>query len=400
MICESDAEVSTSKTQPTIPFAVMPGPGLTSTRLEISDSIDWHESDPRELSIDPGKLSDAVALAQARGAIAQLCIIRHGKLVLQHNFGCDERSLFWIFSASKPYIAALIYVLADRGLLSLDDPISLHWPEFAGRGKGAITVRHVLQHRTGLSPVAFPFSELFSFVNWKRSVRRIENAERHWPAGAVPAYLPLDYGFILGELVHRITGKRVDKVLVTEILQRLDARDTYLGLPASEWRRHVPIVATGQRNFILQALINRIFTRQAVIPAAGISTTASDLARFYFMLLRSGSFDNARILSASVIEEARVPSSDGEMGRTANLYIRWSNGFQLGGPRVDPTSISPFGRLSSPRAFGHNGSNCCIGWADPDRDLVFAYLTNRLSNRNEAASHLAAVADAVLSACS
>ena len=71
----------------------------------------------------------------------------------------------------------------------------------------------------------------------------------------------------------------------------------------------------------------------------------------------------------------------------------------MGGPRYDPRFISPMGAMSSPLTFGHNGSECCVGWADPTRRLAFAYLTNRLTSANEAVEHIAAVADDILAAC-
>jgi CubicO group peptidase (beta-lactamase class C family) len=399
MIYERDVRTLPEQSRPLPPQAMSSSdtPWLGSSHS--SDTISWTESDSIELNLDTTKLSAAVNLVQARGTAAQLCVIRYGQVVLDRYFGCGPRSLFWIFSASKPYVAVLIHLLADRRLLSLDDPVSAHWPEFAAKGKGGITIRHVLQHRSGLAAIGTTIGDVLTLADWSRFIRRIENAEPRRPAGEAPAYQPLVYGFILGELVQRVTGKPVAEVLATELLRPLEAHDTYLGLPNAEWDRHVPIVAPGLRGLAAQAIINRKSTRRAIIPAAGISTTARDLARFYFMLLRSGSFGGVRILSVKAIENARVPSNDGEIDRTANLHIRWSNGFQLGGPRPDPESFSPLGQRSSPRAFGHNGSNCCIGWADPDRHLVFTYLTNRLNNRRDGASHLAAVADAVISAC-
>jgi CubicO group peptidase (beta-lactamase class C family) len=107
------------------------------------------------------------------------------------------------------------------------------------------------------------------------------------------------------------------------------------------------------------------------------------------MLLRGGD----GIIGAASIAQARTPSSDGETDRYVKVPIRWSQGFQLGGPRAN---LTPLGRLSSPRTFGHNGSNCCIAWADPDRDLVYAYLTNRVRGQATALRHQAALADAVL----
>jgi CubicO group peptidase (beta-lactamase class C family) len=137
-----------------------------------------------------------------------------------------------------------------------------------------------------------------------------------------------------------------------------------------------------------------------VIPAAGVSTTARDLARFYQALLDGGRRNGAPVLDPRPILEARRPTvRDGEVDRTVKLPIRWAQGFQLGGPSGDPGRARPMGRASSPRAFGHNGSNTCLAWADPTRGLVFAYLTDRLSAGSQGARHFSDVSDAVLAAC-
>jgi CubicO group peptidase (beta-lactamase class C family) len=94
---------------------------------------------------------------------------------------------------------------------------------------------------------------------------------------------------------------------------------------------------------------------------------------------------------------ALTPTTDGDTDRTSRIPIRWGLGFQLGGPRPGSTWVSPMGSLSTPLTFGHNGSNCCVAWADPERDLVYAYLTDRLTDRSADKAHQVAVADAVLS---
>jgi CubicO group peptidase (beta-lactamase class C family) len=161
----------------------------------------------------------------------------------------------------------------------------------------------------------------------------------------------------------------------------------------------VPLHGRGPAARVTQAFVNRRTTREAVIPAAGVSTTARDVARFYQALLNGGELEGTRVLEAAAIEEARRPSSHGELDRFLGLPIRWSQGFQLGGPAKGRTPTDPMGRLSSSQTFGHNGSNCCIAWADPVRGLVFAYLTDRLTTGHEGATNLGAVADAVITAC-
>lgn len=372
---------------------------LEQKEIFVRREIDWIECDPAVLGVDPSRLSQVVDLVEARGAASQLCVILDGRVLLNRSFACESDSLFWIFSASKPYAALLIHLLVERGRVSLDDPVVAWWPEFGRHGKDRITIRHVLQHRTGLFSRRVPFADALVMTDWDRCVRRIESARPRWPAGLVPAYQALSYGYILGQLVHRITGTPIQEFLATELLAPLRAHDTYLGLPDTQWHRHVPIVARGLAGAVLQAFLNRRSTRRAVIPSAGISTTARDLAIFYLMLLQGGVLHGEHILRPAIIEHARTPSSDGKIDRCIKTPVRWSQGFQLGGPRPAPYSSGPLGHLSSLRTFGHNGSNCCIAWADPDRNLVVAYLTNRLDGRRIDRAHQAAVADGLLRAC-
>jgi CubicO group peptidase (beta-lactamase class C family) len=356
--------------------------------------VTWTETEPETVGMDPTGVKAAVELVEARGASAQLCVLREGKVVLDRSFHCGPDSLFWIFSASKPFTAVLIYQLAERGLITVDDPVAAHWPEFARHGKAGITVRHVLRHRSGLPTAGTNLGDMLTMTHWRQAVRRLERAWPQFPPGTTAAYGYLSYGTILGELARRVTGVSIQDSVRSGVLAPIGLADTYLGLPESQWHRHVPFAGTGVPGQVVSVALNRRSTRTAVIPAAGISTTARDLATFYQVLLA----DDGRLLRPDTLAAARIPTSDGEFDRFARAWIRWSQGFQLGGPRADPTATGPMGRLSSPRTFGHNGSNCCIGWADPDRNLVVAYLTNRLTSRQADTRHMAAVADALLGA--
>jgi CubicO group peptidase (beta-lactamase class C family) len=360
---------------------------------------DWVETDPAELAVDPAGPAEALRLVEERGAAAQLCVLRGDRVLIDRAVGCRPDGLFWIFSASKPYVAVLVHQLVERGRLRLDDPVAAHWPEFGQAGKSAITVRQVLAHRSGLPTAGGLLGDAAAATDWRLSVRRIERAHPRTEPGAVPAYSPLVYGFVLGELVARITGRPVADVLRTELLEPLDLTDTYLGLPDALWSRRVPLRIGGRIGPVLAGAINRRAFRRAPVPAAGISTTARDLALFYRSLLAARRGAAPEVLSAATMATALEPTTDGETDATSRVRIRWGLGFQLGGPRPGIRSVSPMGSLSGPRTFGHNGSNCCIAWADPDRDLVYAYLTNRLTDRAADKAHHVAVADAVLGAC-
>ena len=344
-------------------------------------------------------LAPAVHLIQARGAAAQLCVIQDDRIMLDLAVGCRPDDLFWLFSTSKPYVALLVHQLAAEGHLNLDRPVAAYWPKFAQHSKGHITVRHVLQHRSGLPVIRGPLGDALVMTDWARSVRAIERATpRHRP-GAGPAYHFVSYGFILGELVQRVTGTPVRAVLNSRFLEPLQLRDTHLGLPPHLWNRHVEISGEGTAGRLTQVIANRRATREAIIPAAGISATARDVARFYQALLRDGELDGARVLAPGTVAEATRPSSHGELDQFLKLRIRWAQGFQLGGPVPGRVTSHPMGDRSAPWAFGHNGSNTSLAWADPGRRLAVAYLTSRLPAGHDRARHPSQVSDAILTAC-
>ena len=353
-------------------------------------------------SADPDVLGRVLPLIEARPVAAQICVLHRGRVVLDRAVHCRPDDLFWIFSASKPFVALLVHRLAERGALALYDPVAQHWPQFARHGKETITIRQVLQHRSGLPVARSVVEDVAAMTSWPRSVRHLEQARLRYPPGLAPAYHYLSYGFILGELVRRVTGAPVPEVLGAEFLRPLALHDIHLGLLAGLRRRAVPLQARGPAGRLTRAVVNRPGTRAAVIPAAGISATAPDLARFYQVLLQGGGRDGTRILQPETIRAATRPSSDGEIDRFLGRRIRWSQGFQLGGPHPglvpDRPHSHPMGERSSPETFGHNGSHACLAWADPGRQLVMAYLTSLLPAGRERARHLSQVSDAVLAA--
>jgi len=351
-------------------------------------------------------------------------VLHRGRVVLDEALACRPDSLFFLFSASKPLVALLVHLLAQRGELALDDPVAAHWPAFGQHGKQAITIRQVLQHRSGV-PVARSFArDALVMADWGASVRALEQATPRYPPGQVPAYHILSYGFILGEIVRRVSGVPVREFLGSELLGPLGLRDIQLGLPAELWARHVPVTGSGPVELVTQLAVNRRATRQAVVPAASVSATARDLARFYQALLdwrqpEGPGAPRGGLLRPDTIAGATTPSSDGEIDRFLHLPIRWSQGFQLGGDRQftlpadrhrdrlgllasyvasgrNGEYVSPLGTRSSPTTFGHNGSYVCIGWADPERQLAVGYVTARLASRPAGTRHMTAVNDAIL----
>jgi CubicO group peptidase (beta-lactamase class C family) len=366
--------------------------------------IGWREAPARSVAMDPSLLEAAASCAASRlathRAAGQLVVLRRGRVVLDRAFAADPRSLFLTYSCSKSYVAMVVHRLAELGRLPLDDPVAARWPEFGRLGKERITARQVLAHRAGV-PDATSLRSLASAPSWQASVRRMESLVPRYPPGQVTAYHPLSYGWILGELARRASGTPVQALLQDAFLEPLGLCDTFLGLPDSEWPRAVPIVPAGRRAELGNALLfNRRRYRRAVMPAATVSATARDVARFFEMLRLGGTLDGTRVVSEATVAEALRPHGDGaELDETLGRPVRWAQGFHLGGVTSRRDLARIMGDLSDPRAFGCIGSDCCTAWADPSRELVFVYLTSLLLPSPGGIAHHGLVADCVLRAC-
>lgn len=333
-----------------------------------------------------------IDLVSSRGGASWITVLRAGETLLDHRVGCDERALFYTFSVSKPFVALSVHLLAERGLLGLDDPVATHWPAYARQGKEGITIRHVLSHRAGVPYSAgSALADAVRMGDVHRSVVAAEHARPRWPAGSVVGYHVLSFGFILGEVVRRVSGMPVERFIAENLLRGAGLTETTLGLPPDRVDRAVPLTASTARERPRVVFFNRMRNRSIPIPAAAVSTNARELAAFYSMLLSGG----APVLRPGTLSSALEVSSDGEVDRILGQRVRWAYGFQLGGP---PGTVRPTGTRADPATFGHNGSSICAVWADPGRDLVMAYLTSIADERRRALAHLSDVSDAVIDA--
>ena len=197
-----------------------------------------------------------------------------------------------------------------------------------------------------------------------------------------------------------MTRRELGDLVAERIGAPLGLRDFHLGLPRERAGEAVPLQAAGPAASATAAWVNRPVVRSAVVPAAGLSATTSEVARFMLALARGGELDGARVLSARAVRELRRPSDRGQIDRFVHLNVRYGQGVQLGGPRNDVLGWGPFGRASSTRAFGHNGSNVAMAWADPERDVVLAYSSGRMTNYRRDFSHMAEVSDTAIAAVS
>jgi CubicO group peptidase (beta-lactamase class C family) len=382
---------------------------IAATTISPDDDNAWTEAAPSATGMNSDRLRHVTHWLASRLSDrhfgAQLVVLRGGRVILDRSVGSTNRrrapvtpsDRFVVFSLGKPFAALCLHLLAERGLLALDNPVSAYWPRYGQHGKQAVTVRQVLQHRTG-SPMAgrgLPglLAESFAAPNWARSIRRIEKATPWFAPGSAPAYQFFSYGFICGELVCRITGRKIQDFFDENFARPLGLTRTSFGLPPSAWGERV--VCHGKAAFI----INWRHMRQAVCPSATTSTTAREVALFYEMLRRGGRAASARLLSEETILASRQPSSDGEVDRFIKAPVRWSQAFMLGGVSSDQDLGRIMGTKSSRQTFGFGGSSCCVAWCDPIRELVAVYLSNKSVPDPIGFAQLRDLSDLILDAC-
>jgi CubicO group peptidase (beta-lactamase class C family) len=288
-----------------------------------------------------------------------------------------------LFSASKAITAMVVHLLDQQHLLHVNDPVSEYIPEFAKHGKKRVTIEHVLTHRAGIPNMPAEEMTLDNLAHPERIVQILCDAQPAWAPGRRLAYHAITGGFILGEVVKRVTGKDIRAVLDAEILQPLGFRWMNYGVK----RRDVTKVArnyfTGPRPLPPFAALSRRalgveFTAvpdiandprylTAIVPAGNAVSTANELSRFYQLLLNEGELDGVRIFEPRTIHRATSEQSYLEFDLTLSVPTRYSMGFMLGG--------FGFYGPDTAQAYGHLGFINIVAWADPERQVAAA-LTN------------------------
>lgn len=133
----------------------------------------------------------------------------------------DDRTLVCCMSVSKGVTALAAHLLADRELLDYEAPVARYWPPFAQSGKDRITVRQALSHQTSLAII--DSAEPADALDWERFTAKIAAQRPNWPPGTNEAYHSVTYGYIVGEIVRRVDGRRIEKFIAEEIARPLEA---------------------------------------------------------------------------------------------------------------------------------------------------------------------------------
>jgi CubicO group peptidase (beta-lactamase class C family) len=331
-----------------------------------------------------------------------LCLRRRGRIVLNRSIGHiygggprdgrDARRMLLtpdmpvcLFSASKAVTAMLVHKLAEDGAIDLDVPVKHYLPRFGQAGKQLITVADVLSHRGGFPSIDLPRAERKVEVleDWERVIDLICRAPQ--THGRQMAYHAITGGFILAEIIQRVTGKPLRDYLDRHIRQPLGMRHFTYGLP-QQYRDRVALnyVAGAPVRFPVSKLIERALLApfdevveasnsqtfmDAVIPAGNIYATAEELSRFFQMLLDGGVWNGQRILKAETVARAVAPRGRMTLDRMLMIPMRYSEGMMLG--------AEPFGLYGpgTAQVYGHLGFINILGWADPRREVSAGLLT-------------------------
>lgn len=346
-----------------------------------------------------GQLFEDQVRKKALHPAAQLVVARHGQVVLDRALGVerfayvDHDTPFLVFSVTKPFTAMCILKLVEKGCLELDDPIARYWPEFGCFGKESATVRHALLHQAGIpAPNLTRQVPLWPF--WGLVTRNVARTPAVFQPGSQSAYHLVNFGFILGEVVRRVSGQMVDVYLKQNFLEPLGLRHTTMHLPWSKLAATPALVAETREMHDTVAVFNLPPIRTALVPAATLHSTARELAVFYQMLLDGGTYAGRRYLKSETIEAATRLYYEGQ-DSYLQVPMRYGLGFQLGGTLPGQQGEAGYGKGSTARTFGHYGMGTCMSWADPDQDLVVTFTTNGMWDGEAAAARWMALCDLV-----
>jgi CubicO group peptidase (beta-lactamase class C family) len=346
--------------------------------------------------MEAARLEQALALfreQQARGAFpgGQLVVRRGGRCVanlavgLARGFRQEEpqtavtpQTRFNVFSASKPLVALAIARLEEAGQVELSAPVARYFPEFAAQGKGAITLLDVLTHRGGVLLPQF-IQSWERWADWDAVVEALVQAVPRHPRGTL-AYHPNEYGWILAEVVRRVTGQPLPAFCERELL----APAGLMGLRFQGSEADAPQVArsywVGSRparvhevdvSAQLDTSYNSPKILTAFVPGASLWTDAAHLAALYEVLVSGGlTRGGQRLLTERTVRAYTARAVFG-LDRSNRLPLSVGRGFLVGTPWP-----SFYGAWATSSCFGHAGAFCTLGFGDHDTRLAVGIVTN------------------------
>jgi CubicO group peptidase (beta-lactamase class C family) len=342
---------------------------------------------------------------ESRGEIgAGVCLSVGGAVVVDlwggwRDAACTQSwqrdTLVNVFSVGKAVAAVCVARLVGQGQLGFDQAVAEVWPEFAAAGKQDVTVRQLLSHQAGLPALraAVPAGSVY---DWDAMCTRLAAEEPWWPPGTAHGYHVNTFGFLVGELVRRVSGRSLGAMVRHEVAGPLGA-DLCIGVPAGDLGRVAEFIGhaepaarrdgdgdlTDEQRMELHAyfnppefsgagVINTTQWRMAELPSTNGHATARGIARLYAALVAGGQIDGVEVVAPGALAEAVVEQVYGE-DRILHRPSRFGIGFQL---TQDERPLGP-----NPGAYGHFGAGGSLGFCDPEAQLAFGYAINTMGPR-------------------
>jgi CubicO group peptidase (beta-lactamase class C family) len=365
---------------------------MTDVQQQVQKAVDRLVESGRERGVQVAVYRRGEQVVDAVAGVADPA---SGRLV-------ESGTPFYNFSIGKGATSTVANVLAERGLFAYDTPVAALWPEFGAHGKQGVTVRQVLNHTAGVPGIPLD-TTVEDLCDWDRMCAAIADAELWWEPGTKLGYHAYTFGYIVGEIVRRTTGKPISAVLVEEVAGPLGvAEELYFGMPESEHHRlarledasgggepppdlppDLPLFRSAPMSLFPTAeLGNRTDVLAADIPAGG-KTSARAIARMYAALLDE--LDGVRLLSPGRLREVTAVSASG-VDAVFGMPSTWGLGYALGLPGASGQE--------APTAFGVGGVGGSFAYGDTATGVAFALTKNRLTDDFSAATELIQVVTA------
>lgn len=330
--------------------------------------------DPTALGKMDAEIEKAIASNNCPGAVLR---VEHGDQVYTKVFGnrvllpeketMTADTIFDVASLTKVVAGTpAIMLLIERGSVKLDEPVQTYLPEFKDDGREAVTVRHLLTHTSGLLP------DIETRTDWTGRDTAIKKAcaeKLRSTAGTTFVYSDVNL-FMAGEIVQRVSGRKLEDFVRTEIYEPLKMLDTGYLPPASKLGRIAPTERNpANTNSILRGVVHDPTARhmEGVAGHAGLFTTAADLSRYAHMLLNGGELDGARIFKPETVRLMTTVQSPAGVRQRRGL-----------GWDIDSPYARPRGKWFPKTSFGHTGWTGTCLWIDPASQTFFIFLSNRV----------------------
>lgn len=298
----------------------------------------------------------------------------------------QENTLVNVYSTTKTMAALCLLVLADRGQVDLDANVANYWPEFAANGKEQVKVRHFMSHSAGLSGLESPVSET-DLYDWNKITSLLAAQAPWWEPGTKSGYHAITQGYLLGEVVRRVTGKTLGTFFADEIARPLGA-DFHIGTDESEFGRigeMIPPQATPQQELAADpdSIAARTFRsppidalwsrnegwRKAEIPAANGHGNARSVVRAQTPVACGGSAFGVDLVSRATVERIFEEQTNG-MDMVLAVPIRFGMGYGL------QSDIAPMGPNQKVCYWGGWGGSLAL--VDCDARVCISYVMNKM----------------------